>query len=333
MNRKRLAVCLLSWLLLGLAPAGPALAEFEQMTQLYLSPMLGNLKWQIATRATRAPEERVLTQGQKLGFNSFQAQAMGPLWNGRENELSLRISAAYWSFSGNAILPDTGEKFPSDFKELKLTMAYRRAFSGGDVAGLVLGYGSPSDEPFHSMDETDISATLFYRLARTKDSAWLFYLNYDKNRDLLEGSPLPAAAYWQRESDNLQWMLGLPSMLSARLARRWRVNLFYFVPRSVYARLGYQLFRGVEAYGSFSWQKSHWYRVNRANGDDKLTFYRKEAKLGTVFLLSRGLKLDLSGGFSFDREIFEGKDYDDRNHNRLELSDAWIVSLSLSRSF
>ncbi|MEW5914499.1 MAG: hypothetical protein AB1814_18230 [Thermodesulfobacteriota bacterium] len=332
MPHLRLLACLLLAGLLGLLLAAPVLAQPPMA--MWFDPTLGDLKADISYSAAYAPERGVEGQAADLGYWRQGVTWLAPLWQSRRQELSLHGKVDYMHLDTSAVLPDSRRAFPRELWDLRLGGTYRRQLSGGWVLGGDLTVGSPSDRPFNSYDDTSINATVTMMTVEQKRHYWLFFVNYSNTRDFLPDVPIPGVAYAFRPGPELQVLLGLPlASLHWRPAPRVNLRGLYVFPRTVITHAGYHLTKWLEAYTGFDWTYQRYFLHDRNDQKDRFFFYQKQIKLGLDFRLVPGLRLDLSGGYVFDRLWFEGNDWDDRDQDRINLENGFLLRLGLRWRF
>ncbi|RJX29779.1 MAG: hypothetical protein C4525_13890 [Desulfarculus sp.] len=318
--------------LLSLLLAGPAAARGPLAA--WFDPTLGDLKANLKYRSEYAPQRGVEDQPADWGYWRQGLTWLAPVWQNPRQEMFLHGRVNYLRVDTEAVLPNSGRAFPKELWDLRLGGTYRRRTAGGWVLGGDFTVGSPSDRPFNSYDDTSINATVTLMTVQQKKHYWLFFVNYSNTRDFLADVPLPGAAYAYRPGPELQLLLGLP-LASVRWRPAPRVNLrgLYVFPRTIITLAGYRLTSWLEAYTGFDWTYQRYFLHDRTDTKDRFFYYQKQIKLGLDFRLSKGLRLDLSGGYVFDRMWFEGNDWDDRDQDRINLENGFLWRLGLSWRF
>jgi len=326
--------------LLKLILAGPLILLFAlpalaaPRLEQWLSPQLGKLQNDFSYQGHYYAKSDLENQKADMGISGHAFKALTPLWQNPDNELALMAQAGYFNTDTQAILPDSGRKFPDDLWNLSAGFSYRHRSAGGWIWGGFVSLGSPSDKPFHSENETDASLTGFLRLPHGEKNAWLLLLNWTNNRDFLSGSPIPGLAYYYNPSPKFKAILGAPLLaLRYRPLKQWAFSLYYMYPRNVDARLTWQPIKRLRLYTGFDWTNQRFYLADRPHTENMLFYFQKRGFLGAGYELGGGLYLNLETGYSFDRLFFEGENYQDRHQERLDLENAWFASLKLGIRF
>jgi hypothetical protein len=282
-------------------------------------------------------EEDVEDSDEDFSMWGFGVRDTVPLFKRDADEVLFSVSYSNLQVDTGARLPRTpDEAFPEDLHRISLGVTYRHDFGEGRSGALSLRVGSASDELFS--DETTIVSVA--AVARLPDgngrNAWILGLGYQNRRsnEDLDHIPLPMLSY-QMGLGGRNWaVLGIPfNGVHLETESRIKVDLSYMLLRTVRAKLGYGITEQFDVYGAFAWESERYWRADREDEEDRLAFYEKRLGLGLAYKFSDQFSLGLEGGWSFDRFVYEGEDYDDRRDNWLEIDDAAYARLVLKVSF
>jgi hypothetical protein len=187
--------------LLGLwASPAQAQEEFQNM----LNPELGKLLIRSDYRVTTFPDQPVKDQPAELGLLQQDFSLAVPLHQSPTDEWYGSFRVRNQEFATGAVLPDTGDPFPDELWNIRVGTGYRHRFESGWIGALDVTVGSPSDKPFASIDEIDISVNAVLRVpARRERDAWIFFLNYGSNREFWPHIPIPGFGYSFQPNDQL----------------------------------------------------------------------------------------------------------------------------------
>jgi hypothetical protein len=284
------------------------------------SPELGKLPVRSDYRLTYFPDQPVQGQPAELGWIQQDFSLYTPIWQNTSDEWGASVRVRYQDYSTGAVFPDSGEPFPDDLWNIRFGTTYRHRFESGWIGVLDVNVGSPSDRPFASWDEMDVSATALLRVPVRDRDAWIFFLNYGSNREFLPGIPIPGIGYSYQPSDEFTAVVttGIVS-IQYKPVETLTFSALYIAVRTVDARVTYQVFRPLRVWAGFDWTNDRYLLADRANSDDRLFYYEKRIRAGVILGLARWLFVDVTGGYSFDRFYFEGEDYSDRNQNRIDV--------------
>jgi len=326
------AVLLMGAALLFLFPAGTAHAQSDWLR--WFGPKIGGLKSSVSYKATAYGTSDVSDQRRDFSLTEHSGTVFSPLRQDERSEWSAAASVRAQDVKTDAILPTTGETFPGTLWNIRAGTLYRRKLDNGWIGGGSVSVGSASDKPFASGKETEVQATVFTRIPDGDRNAWLLLLTYSNNREFMNNIPFPSAGYWFEPNDRYRLVVGIPfAMLEVKPADGLTLEFFYLPVRTVHAGVSYRIAGPVRIYTAFDWRHESWFRRDRTDDDHRLFYYEKRGTAGIQWDLFRGMTLDLSGGYSFDRFYFEGKDYGDRARNRLDVNDGPFASVMFAYRF
>ncbi len=329
MNRKAAHTTVTAICLLGLAAAATA-----QDARSWLNPRLGHRKAELTYSFRSHCDRDVEYQNRGLGMDQYRLDVNAPVYQDERQEWVLSAGYGGWDIDTDAVLPDTGDGFPTCLHDVRVGASYRTKLDNDWIWGAGAYVGSPSDDPFHSGDEVSVSARGFVRIPHGERNAFLVFLAFSNVRDFAQYIPLPGAAYHWRPTDRLSILAGAPvSSVQWRPTDKLTITGRYMLLRNIHARIGYEVVDNCEIYGLFEWDNDEFFRYDRPDDDDRLHHYEKRLGGGVKINLTDDLTLDLSAGWAFDRMWFEGEDFDERGQNRLDLDDGLYVGAVVSFRF
>ncbi|MFH1060786.1 MAG: hypothetical protein V1797_19160 [Pseudomonadota bacterium] len=299
----------------------------------WLSPEVGHLDARLSYNAEFHPDREIKGQKADLGYTLHEFKAFAPAWQKPGRELALGVGAEFMPLTSGGRFP-SGRALPDELWNLSASAIYRQKLDNGWIAGGFLRIDSASDKPFRSESESGFNASLFLRLPASGKNAWLLLLNYDYNRDFLGGSPIPGAAYWYEPNDQLQALIGLPlANVRYRPLKDLTLTGAYIVPTTLYTRASYRLARPFSVFLGYEMFNDRWWLADRTREENRLFYYQKRGLAGFDYILARGLRLEVMGGYSFDRLMFMGENWGDRDQERVDIADGPFVSGQLSYRF
>lgn len=327
---------LLPTLLLFLAAAaGPRTATGQEGFFSLFGPFTGNRQAILTARGYYYPRQKVRVQ--EAGFEEYRGETsiILPLSAGPDQEWAATVRASLRSLRTGALLPDTGERLPSELWDLSFGAVHRRRLENGFILGGQLSLNSPSDRPFSSWEEAAINLNGFLQIPAGGRDAWLFFLNYSSNREFLPHIPIPGAGYLYAPSRDFSLLAGVP-LLFVNWVPTAGVKLrgFYFPIHTIFLGGEYGLGNGWKLFASWRWENDRYYRYERPDKDHRLFWYEQRLEGGLALETGSGVELSLSGGYAYDRFFFEGKRYaDDRTENRIDISPGFFLSARASARF
>lgn len=231
-------------------------------------------------------------------------------------------------------LPDTGARFPRKLWNIN---------AGGEFSSVRplpgqyrLAVGSASDKPFASAEEMTFDFTWAFgefgeeREVQSGPVALVWFVNWQNNRDYCNWLPVPGFQLVGKMNPTLKFAVGFP-VFSLTWTPTDRLTLAGTMewPHTVFTRATYKLADGLDVYGGFEWDNQRWYRHDREHERWRLWYDEKRFVTGLDWQINEHIKLELEGGWAFDRMWFEGEDYHNRDHNRLNVDDGLFAGLSL----
>lgn len=302
---------------------GPLLSPFAGAP--WASPAVGHVPYAASYRVTWLPDEHVHGQDAHFGLVQHDASLRFPIWQTERDELSGTVHLRVQEIHTGAILPNTLQPFPDELWDVRFGASYRHLFENGWIAGANVSLGSASNEPFHSVNELTAGVNAFLRVPSGEHNAWLFSLSYSPTGEL--SFPIPGVAYVWVPSDQLRMNIGLPFMVMWRPLDDLTFDFSYMLLTTIHARATYRVCPPVRVYAGFDWSNESWYIVPRADDKERLFYYEKRLSVGAQTNLGRAFLLDVSTGYVFDRNYFEGRNYNDRHFNRVDIDGAPFLSL------
>jgi hypothetical protein len=314
----------------GPGAAGPRLdpAAFPGLSVSPLfSPAVGHVPVRADYRAAWFPDEPVSGQPTSLGFVRQDFGLSFPLWQCDTDEWAATANARGELFHTHAILPDSLRPFPDDLWNIRLGTAYRHLFDNGWIAGGSVSFGSASDKPFHSIEELTAGVNAFLRLPSGEHNAWLFSLSYSPTSEL--PIPIPGVAYVWVPSDRLCTNLGLPFQVVYRPLDDLTLEFSYMLLTTVHARATYCFCRFLQAYGGYDWENESYFLADRLDERERFFSFDMKLSAGLRAILGPHASLDLSSGYVFDRYYFQGRTFNDNNHDRIDVGAGPFLALQL----
>jgi len=298
------------------------------------SEKLGNLSFEAEYKISATEEESVQEQGGGLSFCQQELYLLCPLKQNEEFESALTFGFEVMDIATRGRLIQAGVGLPDHLWEMGLGGLMRGRLDNEWIWGLRVSAGSASDRPFDSLSETNLNATGSLQVPAGDDDQHLLFLNFATNREFLRYIPIPGYAYQWNIDRKKQVLLGIPFCWG-----RWRatdkltLQGSYFIPRTVHAKISYELWEGVDIYSGFDWQNQRWLRAGREDDDDRIFYYEKKVGAGLGWKIVDNCKIDFQGGYGFDRFFFEGEEYDDRGDNCISFSDGLFMGTQVSFRF
>jgi hypothetical protein len=313
-------------------PCSHALAQGNLL--YFFSDQIGRQKTRVSYSAGHFCQQGVEDQETSMSFQDHQMQISVPLWQCKTREFGLFGNFDVMDIDTRATFPRSGAEVPEHLWDVSLGAGYRQKLDNGHIIGGTLSIGSASDKPFASIEEVTATANLVYRIPAGQNDAWLLFLNWSNDRDFLPYLPLPGGGYLWQPNKQLTVLAGVPfSMVRWRPLEKLQLSARYAVLRNVHAKISYDLTEQVSVYGGFDWSPRVFFRHDREDDDHRLHFYEHKVSTGVRWNISQHVYLDVSGGYAFNRFMFEDDDWDDRDENRIDIGDGPFAMIQLGLRF
>ena len=155
------------------------------------------------------PGRPVSGQGTDLGLVRQELSLAAPLWQEGGDALFALAHVRNTHVYTDALLPDTGRRFPRDLWNAGVGLGYLHQFDCGWTGGAMVNVGSASDKPFNTIREMNINFIGFLRIpAWDERDFWLLTLFYSPGG--LLNFPIPGVAYQWNYSDQFHLTIGIP---------------------------------------------------------------------------------------------------------------------------
>src|SRR4051794_2274385 len=173
----------------------------------------------------------------------------------------------------------------------------------------------------------------------SETDALIIGIDYDRNRTYKPDVPLPGFAYIRRIQSNLLLTAGVPvTSIEWEPVEHLRVELSYLLLDNYHARVGYEVAKGLEVYGSIGQRSEGFFLDGLGAGDSRLLFQQKRAEVGVAYRLKdagvgeRDIEFDGAIGYAWDGEFSTG--FDQANSRLLaDISDSPYVRFGVQLRF
>jgi Domain of unknown function (DUF6268) len=255
---------------------------------------------------------------------------MMPVWGNGRDMVMVNASVRNTLYQTDALLPDSGRAFPRQIWGISLGTNRIHRFDNGWTGMAMVTLGSTSDRPFASINEMNLGVMAFLRIPR-EFGAWQIGLMYSPLGEL--PFPIPMVSYQWRPSDQWSVNVGIPFQVTWRPDDDWTLSLMYAPVRTVNAQPRNRLTDDMQVYGGFNWGSEQAFLADRTDLQERFQYFEKKLSVGWQWNATKRLGLDVSGGYSFDRFFFAGRQYQDRNHDRVNVGAGVFVSAQLGFRF
>jgi hypothetical protein len=316
------------------APLGPAPAPTAEGigTRFGLGMLVGRygipgygLMWM--------PAQPVAGQPTDLGLLRQDLSIFAPIYREGPDTAAVGLGIRNTLFWTDAILPDSHRRFPSTLWDIEAGVAYTHQWENGWTTGAVVSAGSASDKPFSDGNVLVASLALYTTFPAVDRDAWILGVSYSPTSDF--PYPLPIVAYFWHPTDNLQMSIGLPFFVKWRFLDDFVFDGLWVPIRTVSAKVTWDSpeLGGGRPYVAFDWANESYFLAKRPDDEDRFYSYEMRLTGGVMLDLPYRLRLDLSGGYVFDRFYFQGKQWGDRTRDRVDVGSGPFFAIQLRLQF
>ncbi len=250
-----------------------------------------------------------------------------PIWMKERHEVFAGADLLWLDLNTDARLSGVRRSLPEDLYNVGAVVGYRARFKDGWIAGGMANFGSASDRPFHSIHEMRLQSTAFLRMPHLKNTAWLFFLHTDTNSPVFP--VVPGFGYQFRLGPQFYGIAGFPIlMLGSQPHEQVRLGLSYLPLNNINAHVAYSPIERLTLTAAYDWRSRFFNRAGRDDHDDRLEFREMRATLSAAYDVAKFARLELKGGYAFERSFREGQDLKERRRREAEMGDGWFGGLS-----
>jgi hypothetical protein len=254
-----------------------------------------------------------------------------PLWIDPLNAWSVMAGVANRLIETGAVLPDTGQAYPTDLWNVHLGLRYARQLNDGWVTGGGVSFGSASDHPFASIREMDVGMNAMLRVPQGEHNAWIFSLMYSPTSEL--AFPLPGVAFSYNPSPQFHANIGLPFMVVWRPTDEWQFQASYMLIHTIHVKAIYRFTDRLRAFAAYDWSNEAYSLLDRPELNDRLFMYDQRVSVGLQATLAPHWTASVAAGFVFNRYSFEGTSFTSGDFDRVNLGDGPFAALNLGVRF
>jgi hypothetical protein len=279
------------------------------------------------------PSQPVSGQSTELGVVRQELSIFAPIEHDGADTATIGLGIHNSYFYTNAVMPTSGRAFPTTWWDIEAGMAYSHKWDNGWTTGATVSVGSASDRPFSQGNVLVASVAMYNAFPTIGQDAWLLGFSYSPTSDF--PYPLPIVSYYWKPSDDVEVNLGVPFFVKWRFLPEFTFDALYIPIRTLSAKVTWQPedYSAVRVYGAFDWANDSAFLADRTENRDHFYSFEKRLAGGVQFDLIWRLRLDISAGYAFDRFFFEGKQYSDRNKDRINVGAGAFGALQLRLQF
>ncbi len=278
------------------------------------------------------PARPVRNQDSELGMVRQSLSLIAPIWKEGGDALFVTANLKNTHVYTDALLPDTGRRFPRDLWNASLGLAYLHQFDNGWTGGAMVSLGSASDKPFNSIREMYVNFIGFLRIpAFDERDFWLLSLFYSPSGQL--NFPIPGIAYQWNYSERFNMTIGIPFAVMWKPTPDLTFTASYIPLTNIRAILDYRLTDDLHLFGGYESLNDAHFLADRAERRDRFLSFEQRLIGGAKFDLFESVKLDLHAGYSFGRYFGEGRNQGATLRDRVDVGSGAFLGAGLRMKF
>ncbi len=245
-----------------------------------------------------------------------------PVYVDDKNSVSLSLGGTSLHFGEEQNLSGTGIEVPQDLWKVELGGSYSRKLEDDKLIGGRISVGSASDHPFADFGVATIGASAFYSWSSSERSRWMLTVFFSNNNPISNYVPIPGFIYLY-QTETLIGMFGFPFTSIIWMPRQpWMFTLGIFGP-TLNAEIAYGNPQKIQVFTGYRWAQQSYIRENRPDPGDRMYYNEMHAPIGVRFPVTKELKSELSVGYSFDRSVYEGTRFGNKDNGSVDLGASW----------
>ncbi len=221
----------------------------------------------------------------------------------------------------------TGLRLPDNLYEAKMSAGYEREMQSKKSWGFQGSIGSASDRAFAKMSNNEFSAIGYYQFSKTGKSHWTASLFVSNNSPLGDYIPIPGVSYFYK-NETFTGLFGLPLiMINWKPRPQVGLRLSAFGP-TIRSQASFGKERGLVGFARWNWLYHKYILNDRVEPRDRLTYQEKQWTVGAENTWMHFLTGSLEVGQSYDRLLYVGQGFSDRDGGRYKADGGWFVQLN-----
>ena len=254
-----------------------------------------------------------------------------PIYQNPKDAVSLSLSGGDLHL-GHSLTHDSGNAISDDFYRIESGVLYSHRFENRRLFSFRGSFGYAGDKPFQDSGEKTYSALINYGFPGSGTDYWIVSLFESNNNPLLNVIPIPGFMYIHKTA-TFTGMFGLPiTMMQWTPTTRWTYSISFFGP-IIQSEIAYGNVKNIQAFTDFAWNRQNYIPSDRTNNDYRLTFEEKKATVGLRKILFESILSEIQFGYAFNRSIYIGKGFLNKDGGANDLASDWLASWTLKAKF
>ncbi len=276
-------------------------------------------------------EGRFLPGFNEPAFLENKTSVAVPVFKGESDTFALSLAAARLQFSENLSL-NSGKAVPRNLFRYEAGAQHYHELADKKNWGLRTTFGYAGDQPFNKAKDMSFSLNAHYGFPGSQNGYWVLMLYLTNNGNFANYIPLPGFLYLYR-TPTFTGIFGFPVIsLQWTPLDPWAFSLSIFTT-NVQSALTYGKLNQGQAFLAYAFAQQNYILSDRLQSRDRLTLQEQKLSVGGRMLFLHSILAELQAGRSFDRSIYEGRGFLNKDRGNLILRSDWFLNWSLKVAF
>jgi hypothetical protein len=251
-----------------------------------------------------------------------------PVYRSNQDTVAASLSASQLHLSDNLRL-DSGVAVPAELSRIEAGFQYFHKLPDKRNWGLRTSVGYAGDKPFRTTRDLTYSFSASYGYPSANGSGyWALFVFMANNSPFLNYFPFPGVTYIYK-TPTFTGVFGFPILSMQWTAYDpWIYSLSIFGP-TLLSEAAYGPRETLQTFAGFSLVQQSYVPSERAETRDRLTLQEDKLALGMRRLFAENVLGEWQVGRTFDRTIFEGNGFRNKDRGKLTLPTDWLVAASV----
>lgn len=217
-----------------------------------------------------------------------------------------------------------------DYENIQGTIGWKKIRDENRISFFSVGYGSASDRAFKNGRDGTANVNFIHQF----NDKWFGVANYSNNRPFLNNIPLPGFLWVKEMTRTDALIVGFPIIYWLKpLSTDWSLKYFGLIPWNHRVKVMYNKYGFIKPYFMFDQSPMSFFRHDREEKFERVFWVERRVGVGVEGFLSRSLRFDISGGYAFDRQLFEARNFSQRKKFLYNVDNTYFVGMNLFVSF
>lgn len=233
---------------------------------------------------------------------------------------------------GETVKLDNGRELPTDLHRYEVGAQYFSQLSDKRMLTVRASAGYVGDKPSVANKDASYSINLTYGKPASGNGYWIYALYMSNNSPFINFFPIPGVIYMYR-TPTFTGLFGLPVLsLQWTPEELWSYSFSLFVT-NVQSEIAYGQRNQFQTFLHYSFNQQSYILHQREQDRDRLTLQDQKLAAGFRSVLMKKMQLEFQAGRSFDRTLYIGKGFMNKDRGSATIDADWFGSLGIKVAF